>query len=61
MKQLGIDPYEVHRLKQIFQKKDLQMMPELYQQRNEEQSYISIYQQHHKHLEELMTLDNTKR
>ncbi|MUH71266.1 monovalent cation:proton antiporter-2 (CPA2) family protein [Psychrosphaera haliotis] len=58
MKQLGIDPYEAHRLKQIFQKKDGEMMPELYKQRSEEESYISLYQKHHEHLEELMKLDN---
>jgi len=58
MKQLGIDPYEVHRLKQIFQKKDNEMIPELYKQRSEEESYISLYQKHHQHLEELMNLDS---
>ncbi|KTF16041.1 monovalent cation:proton antiporter-2 (CPA2) family protein [Pseudoalteromonas sp. H105] len=60
MKQLGIDPYEAHRLKQIFQKKDLEMMPELYKQRSEEESYISLYQKHHEHLEELMNLDHNE-
>jgi len=59
MKQLGIDPYEAHRLKQIFQKKDVEMMPELYKQRCEEEHYISLYQKHHEHLEELMQLDNS--
>ena len=60
MQQLGIDPYEAHRLKQIFQKKDVEMMPELYKQRSEEESYISMYQKHHEHLEELMNLDNNE-
>lgn len=60
MKQLGIDPYEVHRLKQIFHKKDTEMMPELYKQRCEEENYISLYQKHHENLEELMTLDNNE-
>ncbi|MDO6445435.1 monovalent cation:proton antiporter-2 (CPA2) family protein [Colwellia sp. 1_MG-2023] len=60
MKQLGIDPYEVHRLKNIFHKKDVDMMPELYKQRSEEENYISLYQKHHEHLEELMKLDNNE-
>ena len=60
MKQLGIDPYEAHRLRQIFQKKDVEMIPELYNQRNEEEEYISLYQKHHEHLEELMNLDHNE-
>ena len=60
MQQLGIDSYEVHRLKQIFQKKDNEMMPELYNSRCEEENYISLYQKHHEHLEELMKLDNNE-
>lgn len=60
MKQLGFEPYETHRLKQIFHKKDVDIMPELYKLRCEEDSYISLYQKHHEHLEELMTLDNNE-
>jgi CPA2 family monovalent cation:H+ antiporter-2/glutathione-regulated potassium-efflux system ancillary protein KefC len=58
MKQLGIDPYEAHRLKHIFQQKDAEMVPELYKKRNEEEGYVSLYQSHHQHLEELMSFDN---
>ncbi|MFT2110805.1 monovalent cation:proton antiporter-2 (CPA2) family protein [Marinomonas sp. 2405UD68-3] len=60
MTQLGIDPYEAHRLKQIFRKKDLEMLPDLYKKRCEEDNYISLYKKHHSHLEELMQLDNNK-
>ncbi len=60
MTQLGVDPYEVHRLKQIFAKKDREMLPELYQKRCEEEHYISLYKQHHAQLEELMRLDNNE-
>lgn len=58
MTTLGIDPYEVHRLKQIFYKKDVDMTPDLYKLRSEEDKYISLYQKHHENLEELMKLDN---
>ncbi|REG85643.1 monovalent cation:proton antiporter-2 (CPA2) family protein [Marinomonas pollencensis] len=60
MMQLGVDPYEAHRLKQIFRKKDMQMMPELYKQRCEEESYISLYKQHHAQLEALMKLGSNE-
>jgi len=60
MKQLGIDPYEAHRLMRIFKKKDEEMMPELYEIRCEEDSYVSMYQKHHEHLEELMSLDHNE-
>ncbi|MDU0353533.1 monovalent cation:proton antiporter-2 (CPA2) family protein [Paraglaciecola aquimarina] len=60
MQQLGVDPYEVHRLKLIFQKKENEITPELYQQRGEEQGYISLYRKHHQHLEELMKRDNNE-
>ncbi|GAA0835615.1 glutathione-regulated potassium-efflux system protein KefC [Marinomonas arenicola] len=56
MQQLGIDSYEAHRLKQIFRKKDIEMMPELYKKRCEEESYISLYKKHHAQLEDLMKL-----
>jgi voltage-gated potassium channel Kch len=55
---LGIDPYEAHRLMRIFRKNDEEMMPELYKMhRQDEDSYISMYQKHNEDLEELMTLD----
>lgn len=60
MQQLGVDPYEAYRLKRIFNKKDTDIMPELYKLRCEEDDYISVYQKHHEHLEELMTLDNSE-
>lgn len=60
MTELGFDPYEVHRLKQIFHKKDVDIMPELYKLRCQEDNYISFYQKHHENLEDLMKLDNNE-
>lgn len=60
MIQLGIDPYEVHRLKQIFSKKEAQMTSELYKKRKEEHGYISLYKEHHAQLEALMKLDSNE-
>jgi len=60
IQQLGIDPYEAHRLMRIFKKKDEEMMPELYEIRCEEDNYVSMYQKHHEHLEELMSLDHNE-
>lgn len=57
---LGVDAYKVHRLKQVFQKKDRDMMPELYNQRSEEEGYISTYQKYKEHLEGLMELDKNQ-
>ena len=55
---LGFDPYEAHRLVRIFRKNDEQMMPELYKiHREDEDTYISMYQKHNADLEELMTID----
>ncbi len=55
---LGTDPYKAHRLMRIFRKNDEEMMPELYKMhRQDEDSYVSMYQKHNKDLEELMTLD----
>ncbi len=55
---LGVDPYEAYRLTRIFRKNDEDMMPELYKiHREDEDSYISMYQKHNADLEELMTLD----
>jgi len=60
MEQLGVSPYQALRLKNIFASKDREMMPELYQTRCEEDQYISLYQHHHQHLEELMSLDDSQ-
>ncbi|GAA6170050.1 monovalent cation:proton antiporter-2 (CPA2) family protein [Sessilibacter corallicola] len=58
LQQLGVDPYEAHRLMRIFRKKDEEMMPALYEMSHQDEgSYISLYQAHHLALEELMTLD----
>ena len=55
---LGFEPYEAHRLMRIFRKNEEEMMPELYKMhRQDEDSYISMYQKHNEDLEELMTLD----
>ena len=55
---LGIEPYEAHRLMGIFQKNDEEMLPELYKvHRQDQDSYISMYQKHNADLEELITLD----
>ena len=55
---LGFNPYEAYRLMRIFRKNDEEMMPELYKiLRQDEDSYISMYQKHNTDLEELMTLD----
>lgn len=48
-------PYAAHRLGRIFRKKDQEMMPELFKRRDEEDSYISHYQQQHANLEVLMS------
>lgn len=58
LKILGFDPYEAHRLMRIFRKNDEEAMPELYKiHREDEASYISMYQKHNSDLEELMTID----
>jgi len=55
---LGYDPYESHRLMSLFKKKDQEMMPELYEMRNQdEESYISTYRKHNSMLEEMIALD----
>lgn len=55
LQQLGFDPYEAYRLSRIFNKKDEEMMPELYELQSEEENYISHYQQKHADLEALMS------
>ncbi|THB80214.1 MAG: potassium transporter [Desulfobacteraceae bacterium] len=58
LKLLGFDPYDAYRMMRIFRKNDEGTMPELYKiLREDEEKYISQYQQHNADLENLMTLD----
>jgi len=58
LKILGVHPYEAYKLMRIFRKKDEDCMPELYKiHRDDEERYISMYQQHNADLEELMKMD----
>ena len=55
---LGFDPYEAYKIRRLFRKKDKDTMPELYQiYRQDEDKYVSMYQQHNANLAELMTKD----
>jgi glutathione-regulated potassium-efflux system protein KefB len=55
---LGFDPYEAYKIRRLFRKKDKETMPELYWiHRQDEDKYISMYQQHNANLAELMTKD----
>jgi CPA2 family monovalent cation:H+ antiporter-2/glutathione-regulated potassium-efflux system ancillary protein KefC len=55
---LGFDPYEAYKIRRLFQKKDRDAMPELYRMnRQDEDKYFSMYQQHNANLEELMKKD----
>ena len=55
---LGFDPYEAYRIRRLFRKKDKDTLPELYRiHRQDEEKYISMYQQHNANLAELMTQD----
>ena len=55
---LGFDPYEAYKTRRLFRKKDKDSMPELYRiQRQDEDKYISMYQQHNADLAELMKKD----
>jgi len=55
---LGFDPYETYKIRRLFRKKDKETMPELYRiHRQDEDKYISLYQQHNANLAELMTKD----
>ena len=55
---LGFDPYEAYKIRRLFRKKDKETMPELYRvHRQDEDRYISMYQQHNVNLAELMTKD----
>ena len=55
---LGFDPYEAYRIRRLFRKQDKETMPELYRtHRQDEENYISMYQQHNANLTELMTRD----
>jgi CPA2 family monovalent cation:H+ antiporter-2/glutathione-regulated potassium-efflux system ancillary protein KefC len=55
---LGFDPYEAYKIRRLFRKKDKETMPELYRiHRQDEDQYISMYQQHNANLAELMRQD----
>lgn len=55
---LGFDPYEAYKIRRLFRKKDKDSMPELYRiHRQDEDKYISMYQQHNANLVELMEKD----
>ncbi|MDJ0854988.1 MAG: monovalent cation:proton antiporter-2 (CPA2) family protein [Desulfobacterales bacterium] len=55
---LGCDPYEAYKIRRLFRKKDKETMPELYRiHRQDEDKYISMYQQHNANLADLMTRD----
>ena len=55
---LGFDPYEAYKIRRLFRKKDKDTMPELYRiHRQDEDKYISMYQQHNANLAELITKD----
>ena len=61
LKELGVDPFRAHRLSLLFNKKEKEMMPELYALRCEEESYISNYRKQHENLEKLMELDSNEK
>lgn len=55
---LGFDPYEAYKIRRLFRKKDKETLPKLYRiHRQDEDKYISMYQQHNANLAELMTKD----
>jgi monovalent cation:proton antiporter-2 (CPA2) family protein len=55
---LGFDPYEAYKIRRLFRKKDRDAMPELYRiNRQDEDTYFFMYQQHNADLEELMRKD----
>lgn len=55
---LGFDPYDAYKIRRLFRKKDRDAMPELYRMnRQDEDKYFSMYQQHNANLEELMKKD----
>ncbi|MGD8970360.1 MAG: monovalent cation:proton antiporter-2 (CPA2) family protein [Desulfobacterales bacterium] len=55
---LGLDPYEAYKIRRLFRKKDKDTMPELYRiHRQDEDKYISMYQEHNANLGELMQKD----
>jgi len=55
---LGFDPYEAYKIRRLFRNKDKETMPELYRiHRQDEDKYISMYQQHNANLADLMTQD----
>lgn len=55
---LGFDPYEAYKIRRLFRKKDKDTLPELYKiHREDEEHYITMYQEHNAHLAELMKQD----
>ncbi len=55
---LGFDPYEAYKIRRLFRKKDRDTLPALYRiHREDEEKYISMYQQHNANLAELMSKD----
>jgi CPA2 family monovalent cation:H+ antiporter-2/glutathione-regulated potassium-efflux system ancillary protein KefC len=55
---LGFEPYEAYRKVRVFRKKDNEMTPELYKiHREDEEKYISMYQNHLVEIEELIKFD----
>lgn len=56
--QLGLDPYEAHRITRIFRRNDEAMLPELYKvHRQDEANYVSMYKKSNADLEELIKRD----
>lgn len=55
---LGFDPYEAFKIRRLFAKKDKDTMPELYRiNRQDEDRYFFMYQQHNENLAALMKKD----
>ncbi len=55
---LGFDPYAAYKVRRLFRKKDKETMPELYRiHRQDEDKYVTMYQQHNANLADLMTKD----
>ena len=55
--ELGYETYQAHRLAQLFQRKETQLMSKLYDARESEDHYISAYQKHNEHLEDVLSFD----
>ena len=55
---LGFNPYEAYKIRRLFGKKDRETIPELYRiHRQDEDHYITMYQEHNANLAELMKKD----